>query len=212
MTFNTGDDPFDSLLSLEDEFYKDGYNLGVSDGSRVGLIEGRFFGLEKGFEKYASMGRLHGRAVIWTGRLPPVRDTAGSTASTQVIEKSLETLPVQQESGRKIQSKVKQPSRELKVRGLAANMRLEKHIRTLYALTESESLSTANNEESVSEFDDRFTRAEGKARIIESLTGETMTQQNPADSLSGPSGPESRPVHVKRGDDAIEDISSLARH
>ena len=74
MTFTTEADPFDSLLSLEDKFYKEGYDLGVSDGTHAGLIEGRLFGLERGFEKYVSMGNLYGRAVIWTGRLPTTQE------------------------------------------------------------------------------------------------------------------------------------------
>lgn len=61
---------FDSLFCLEETFYKEGYELGLADGKRAGLIEGRLTGLERGFEKFAQMGRLHGRCVVWAGRLP----------------------------------------------------------------------------------------------------------------------------------------------
>lgn len=67
-------DPFDSLFSLEEIFYKEGYELGLADGRRAGLIEGRLTGLERGFEKFAQMGRLHGKCVIWAGRLPNSRN------------------------------------------------------------------------------------------------------------------------------------------
>jgi hypothetical protein len=50
--------------------------------------------------------------------------------------------------------------------------RLERHLKVLHVLSESESLSTENTEEAVSEFDDRLKRAEGKAKIIERLVGE----------------------------------------
>lgn len=63
-------DPFDSLFSLEETFYREGYELGLAEGKRAGLIEGRLTGLERGFEKFAQMGRLHGKCVIWAGRLP----------------------------------------------------------------------------------------------------------------------------------------------
>lgn len=63
-------DPFDSLFSLEDTFYREGYEHGLADGRRAGLIEGRLTGLERGFEKFAQMGRLHGKCVIWAGGLP----------------------------------------------------------------------------------------------------------------------------------------------
>jgi hypothetical protein len=58
-------DIFDSILDLEEQFYAEGYKLGVADGARAGRIEGRVFGLEKGFEKFLEAGRLHGRAIIW---------------------------------------------------------------------------------------------------------------------------------------------------
>lgn len=62
-------DVFDSLLTLESQYHKEGYDLGVTDGARSGRIEGRLFGLQKGFEKFAEMGRLQGRAAIWHARV-----------------------------------------------------------------------------------------------------------------------------------------------
>ena len=206
-------DFLDSLLTLEDEFYKDGYDLGLSDGSRVGLIEGRFFGLEKGFEKYASMGRLYGRAVIWTGRLPLARDSTESAASAADIERDLERLSVRHQTRGIIQSEVEKLSGQFKLPGLPANTRLEKHLRTLYALTEPESLSTANDEKSVSAFDDRYSRAEGKAKVVENFTGDTVAQEDLVRSLFNSSGSGPKDVRVKRGEGGIEDFSSLqARH
>lgn len=64
-------DPFDYLFSLEETFYREGYELGLADGKRAGLIEGRLTGLERGFEKFAQMGKLHGKCEIWAGRLLP---------------------------------------------------------------------------------------------------------------------------------------------
>ena len=208
MMSTTEDDPFDSLLILEDTFYKEGHDLGVSDGKRAGLIEGRLFGLEKGFEKYASMGELYGRAVMWTGRLPisrdipvpPVPDTREASAADKKICES----PSVPESNRDVRPQVEELPGRTSVPGLAANKRLEKQIRTLYALTEPESLSTDNDEISVSEFDDRFNRAEGKIKVIEKLTGETSLQELHGEAKDG---------KVRRGDGGIEDISSLhARH
>lgn len=64
---------FDSLFSLEETFYKEGYELGLADGKRAGLIEGRLTGLERGFEKFGQMGRLHGKCAVWAGLLPNSR-------------------------------------------------------------------------------------------------------------------------------------------
>lgn len=211
-----GGDPFDSLLTLEDSFYKEGYDLGVSDGTRAGLIEGRLFGLERGFEKFASMGRYHGRAVIWTGRLPFTRDnwvSDGQDASAADTAKFSPSLSVQETNQGSIRPKVEILSGRTTVSRLPANMRLEKHVRTLYALTEPESLSTANDENSVSEFDDRFNRAEGKIKIIEKLTGELRSRETPGHSSFNLSGLEPKDEKVGKGDGGIEDISTLhARH
>ena len=54
----------DDRLSLEEQFYKEGHDLGVSDGQRAGQAEGRQFGMQKGFEKFVQMGKLHGRAEV----------------------------------------------------------------------------------------------------------------------------------------------------
>ena len=210
MTPDADSDPFDDLLSLEDKFYKEGYDLGVSDGERAGRVEGRLFGLEKGFEKYAAMGRLHGRAIIWAGRLPEIKapaDVEMRGGENKRAETSIETLfpqggqdgPASEEASHKMHS-------------LPANPRLESHIRTLYALTEPESLSTENNEDSVSDFDDRLKRAEGKIKIIERLTGEAVSGEM-SDSSLGEEGALQNARTSKKGDGGIEDISSLhVRH
>ena len=213
----TADDPFDSILSLEDQFYNEGYDLGVSDGNRAGLIEGRSFGLEKGFEKYGSMGKLYGRAVIWTGRLPASRDTpvpySQDASSTSTDTANVSKVLSLQESNGGVQPGVERPLGRVRIPGLPANIRLEKHVRTLYALTEPESLSTNNDEKSISEFDDRFNRAEGKIKVIEKLTGVTDSRGILGRPTSDSSEPETRNGKIKRGDGGIEDISSLhARH
>jgi hypothetical protein len=55
---------------------------------------------------------------------------------------------------------------------LPDNPRLGKHITTLYALVETESLSTENNDEAVDDFDDRLRRAQGRFKVIERMVGE----------------------------------------
>ena len=203
-------DPFDDLLSLEDKFYKEGYDLGVSDGERAGRVEGRLFGLEKGFEKYAAMGKLHGRAMIWAGRLPGLsKDDVGSkNGEEKGATTSIEALSAQ---GKQDEPASKAAS--CKLHSLPANPRLEGHIRTLYALTEPGSLSTENSEDSVSDFDDRLKRAEGKVKIIEKLTGEVISGEISEDFLSGEQAGVQNARTNKKGDGGIEDISSLhARH
>src|SRR5271163_3634496 len=83
------DDVLDDLLSPEENFYRDGYELGQADGTHAGHVEGKLFGIEKGYEKALEMGRLAGRAAVWTiragkdqssphGRTPFVTDSTGS--------------------------------------------------------------------------------------------------------------------------------------
>ncbi len=204
-------DPFDHLLSLEAEFYKEGYDLGVSDGERAGLIEGRAFGLEKGFEKYITMGKLHGRATIWAGRLPDHKNEG--TNKENMARKQKQSLNFEDLSAEEKKDEAGLNAASGEAPNLSANTRLEAHIRTLYALAEPGSLSTENNENSVSEFDDRLKRAEGKVKVIEKLTGEKAFVDASTTALPTGQGPIPKATTNKKGDGSIEDINSLhARH
>ncbi|KAL8636816.1 MAG: hypothetical protein Q9226_009205 [Calogaya cf. arnoldii] len=152
-------DPLDQLLELENTFYKEGYDLGIQDGSRTGRIEGRLFGLTSAFEKFSTMGNLHGRSVIWTARLSTPQLANTKSEITANNPNALATNALATESTQS------PPSSSLPQ--IPHNSRLEKHIQTLCALTEPASLSTDNTEDAVSDFNDRLKRAEGKAKIVE---------------------------------------------
>jgi Essential protein Yae1, N terminal len=187
-------DPFDDLLGLEDRFYNEGFQLGTTDGVKAGRIEGRAFGLEKGFEKYVEIGRLHGKSLVWAGRLSKFQtsDTEASHVTEDGVSEQAAS-PLNEES-----------STFLNLPPLPTNPRLEKHIKILYALTEPASLSTDNSEDAVSSFDDRLKRAIGKVKIVEKLVGE--------EGLTSGAN-RGRQNEGSGGDGGIEDISILrARH
>ena len=207
------DDLFDSILRLEDQYYKEGYDLGVKDGTRAGLIEGRLFGLEKGFDKYAAMGMLHGRSVIWAGRMPH----GGAESSGHEVSQ-VSTL---EHAGPRLQLN-ELPSHEFSKPSISGalplvqnNGRLAKHIRTLFALTEPSSVSTENNEDSVSDFDDRLKRAYGKIKIIEHSSIGVNSSEHPTtkSESSYNFGLSNDQAATFKADGSIEDASSLqARH
>ena len=170
------DDLFDSLLDLEDQYYQEGYDVGVKDGTQAGLLEGRLFGLEKGFEKYLAMGRLHGRSVLWAGMLPRSRRGKSSNGDVSQLANAGGTQKCPQHN--MLPAPDNLPTTQ-------SNTRLERHIRILYALTEPSSLSKENNEDSVSDFDDRFKRADGKVKVIEKLLGESDSNKQLKSELSG---------------------------
>ncbi|KAI4180849.1 MAG: hypothetical protein LQ346_006902 [Caloplaca aetnensis] len=194
-------DPLDSLFELENTFYEEGHDLGVQDGSRAGRIEGRRFGLEKGFEKYVVMGRLHGRSVVWAGRLSSPSQTSSNLGAEDTVGVSEDGAPGQA-------SHPPESTGPDAKATIPHSTRLEKHIRTLYALTEPASLSTDNTEEAVSDFDDRLRRAEGKVKIIEKAVGDASLGGDSSTASSGNAGQSSSKV-----DGGIEDMSVLqARH
>ena len=160
MANEDSEDPFDVVLNLEDQYYHEGFQAGVEDGSRAGLIEGRIFGLEKGFEKFFEMGKLNGRACIWSARMQRSKDLS---------EQSLDA----DDEGNN--------TREVK--SLKYSERLDKHVRILCALSELESLSTQNTEDAVSEFDDRFKKATSKVKVIESIIGEEHVDKDSQDMV-----------------------------
>ncbi|KAL2021782.1 hypothetical protein VTK56DRAFT_6556 [Thermocarpiscus australiensis] len=191
---STTADPFDSLLTLEDEFYAQGYNQGVADGLVAGRTEGRQLGLERGFQKFLESGRLQGRAIVWANRLgrqktarprPPRSDLKVEQGQKQQqpgvaselqrgIGRGGESMPEDGDGeGASEERKASAPApARFELPPLPANPRLGKHIATLYALAETESLSTENTDEAVDEFDDRLRRAQGRAKIIERMVGE----------------------------------------
>ena len=198
MTAQVGlsDDLFDSALGLEDEFYQEGYVLGVEDGKRVGLIEGRSVGLKAGFEKFVIMGRLHGRATTWAGRL-------SEQAEVSRVENRTEAKLAMENIQRTSMSQ-ELPNAVLRLR---RSSRLESHIKTLFALTEPGSLSKHNNETDVAAFNDRQRRAEGKFRIIEKISGEDSSSDFVPRHHKHSSKPQSRK------ESNIEDAGILlARH
>ncbi|KAI9815003.1 MAG: hypothetical protein M1827_002846 [Pycnora praestabilis] len=223
-------DPFESLLSLEDQFYDEGYQLGVADGYRAGRIEGRVFGLEKGFERYVAMGALHGKSAVWSGRLtkaPKQReaDPAPLPAQHQQHKEQLSSVHVGGsrtvgDSGVGGESMAAEGASEQDVQALPDNPRLQRHIQTLHALTEPASLSTQNNEDAVSDFDDRLRRAGAKVKVIEKLIDEADKNSGEgspnADGMMGGKASGSCASKQSKEDDGqgnIEDISALqARH
>jgi hypothetical protein len=194
-------DPFDDLLTLEDTLYTAAYDLGVSDGAHAGRIEGRIFGLEKGFEKFAELGHLHGRSVIWGSRLPDLTSTANLTSP-----------PSRDHNGKDSEERKHLPR-------LHTSARLHSNTTLLHSLTDPETFSTSNTEEAVADFDDRFKRAGAKAKVIERIVGETSASTAKSPDAS-PARSKNAPVHVaggqnktgggggtKKGDDSMEDFA-----
>lgn len=201
------DDPFDSVLDLEETYYQEGYDLGVADGSRAGRIEGRVFGIEKGFEKFAAMGMLQGRAAVWASRLPRKKEQGkdnekkATIAQDEVTSSSLEAspnnlMPTTSEGIALVP--VEDGVVASGLPPLAVNPRLERHIQTLFALVEPDTFSTENTEESVADFDDRLKRAGAKAKVIERIVGEGDVDTRQTDTSPSASGTKDRRVKVSR--------------
>lgn len=174
------EDPFDSLLNLEDDFYNEGYDRGVTDGSRAGYLEGRRFGIEKGFEKFLSAARIHGRATVWAARLP----SSSGELSVSGTNFALARLP--------------------------NNPRLVKHIHTLLALVDPSTLSIENNEDAVSEMDERLNRALAKVKVIEKIIGEGGTEKDQSHQTSHSSTTQivqaGTPLERREKSENIEDV------
>jgi hypothetical protein len=186
------DDPFDSLLTLEDTLYTSAYDSGVSAGSRAGRIEGRVFGLESGFEKFVALGELHGRSVIWGARaLAPTTTSTSTTAVKSVTLAKSESGEVEKDE--EINIPTFHPT----------STRLINNITLLHSLTDPETFSTENTEEAVADFDDRVRRAGAKAKVVERIVGENKMT---ADGAKSPKS-EGDKGNAKKGDDSMEDFA-----
>ena len=202
-------DIFDSILNLEDEFYQEGYELGARDGEKAGRIEGRLFGIRKGFEKMLVMGKLRGQALVWRARhelsrASPTHDdiTQNYKQAGLIGSKQHEESEVGSSEFGVLVEKAKQESK-LCVRFFLASTRLEKNIDILLEVTEPSAISTQNNEDSIEEFDDKFKRASAKLKVIEATVRETKRRSGIAaleDDQGGSAKSRTHPVRL--ADDA----------
>lgn len=207
-------DLLDSVLGLEDEFYNEGYVLGTADGTRAGYLEGKAFGLEKGFEKFLEMGKLHGKATLWAMRLPPTvpKITSNENVQSTSQPKSSEESHQPELPRSSLSTGHLEELSRLRLPLLPANPRLEKHINTLLGLADPATLCTDNTEQSIAEFDDRLRKAQAKAKVIEKVIGEPAASEL---SQTGAGESNNQRKAGDRGDGSgnIEDISSLrVRH
>lgn len=174
----------DSLLDLEEDFYKEGYDLGISDGAHAGYTEGTVFAVEKGFEKFVEMGRLYGKGLVWTQRLASLNASNASKYPTLEDEVTLEPIACKE------------------MLDLPPSSRLTKNIDILLELVDPASLVMKNTEEAVTDVDERLKGATTKTKLIQRALGEGE------DSLE--IRPDTKDLQISGdGSGSIEDISSL---
>jgi len=161
-------DPFDDLLDLENDYYKEGYDAGVADSAYAGMIEGKVFGIEKGYEKALELGKLHGRALVWEGRFPQskLRDPVDPVETEKTCADSAIMI---------------QPSEAQRLREILQNLapvpengRLRRHLEALFTMSDGGTVARDNSDHAVTEFDDRIARANAKAKVIANIVGESL--------------------------------------
>ncbi|PWW77534.1 DUF1715-domain-containing protein [Tuber magnatum] len=155
-------DIFDSLLSLEEDYYQEGYAHGLADGEKAGRLEGRVFGLEKGFEKFLELGRLQGRCSVWKARIKPP-DTPATTSAT---------APHGTANNFQI-----------------TNPRAQRQIESLALLLTHPPFK--NDEQSVQEVEETLKRVKGKGKIVVNMLNEKDEQGDSKVGNAAASGEES---------------------
>lgn len=187
----------DGLLDLEEDFYKEGHDLGVADGAHAGYTEGTVFAVEKGFEKFVEMGRLYGKALVWAQRL------ADSNASKKLnLDNEAEDASTIPQQASEKEGTTLEPIACRAMLNIPPSSRLAKNIDTLLELVDPASLTMQNTEEAVTDVDERLKGAAIKAKLIQRALGE---RDDTMDIHSDTRDPQ------KSGDGtgSIEDISSL---
>lgn len=159
-------DMFDELLGLEDNFYKEGYEAGLADGTYAGRVEGKLFGIEKGYEKALELGKLNGRAAVWQVRQQNSEGTSAESTSQALTHSSLVL-------------------EQLRLSRLPKNTRMTKHIDALLSIVSENSLAMDNSDASVTEFDDRISRAQAKAKVIAAIANELLRSDSAPQPSTG---------------------------
>ncbi|KAI9928523.1 hypothetical protein ASPWEDRAFT_103608 [Aspergillus wentii DTO 134E9] len=190
----------DSLLNLEEDFYKEGYNLGEADGAKAGYTEGSVFAVEKGFEKFIEMGRLYGKALVWAQRLADSNASNMSVLENNTGDVSSSAIP-RLPGGQAGLSLSPSACTEMSTLPPSSS-RLAKNIGILLELVDPASLSMQNTEEAVTDVDERLKGALIKAKLIQRALGE---REDTADIH--PDAQDTKPSGDGTG--SIEDISAL---
>ncbi|KAI9039515.1 Yae1 family protein [Aspergillus affinis] len=188
----------ESLLDLEEEFYQEGYDLGVSDGAKAGYTEGSVFAVEKGFEKFIELGRLYGKALVWAQRLA---DSKPSKNPDHDLSELGSSAAPQRANGEDEQISLN-PSICTEMSSFPSSSRLAKNIDTLLELVDPASLPMQNTEEAVTDVDERLKGAIIKAKLIQRALGERedVSDVHPDAKETQTAGD---------GTGSIEDISAL---
>ena len=145
-------DGLDDLMEMEAGFYDEGYKAGVEDGTRAGLIEGKLFGIQKGYEKALELGKLRGRSMVWSSRF---------LKNSQVVHASS-------------QDKHDMSSVAASLPRFENNERLKKHVEALKQLVNADGLDASNSDEAVAAFDELMIKVRNKAKVISNITGEPI--------------------------------------
>jgi len=195
-------DFLDGLLQLEDEFYNEGYKLGVTDGAQAGYAEGSVFAIEKGFEKLLEFGRLYGKGLVWAQRLAvPEQDQVikatqyGDEVPANIVSGDAEELFVEPAVCREMPCVPK-------------GTRLQKNVRVLLEQVDPATLSLDNTPDAISEVEERLKGAVLKTKLIQRAFGERETASDNPHLQSAKDTQTSGD-----GSGSIEDSSSLrVRH
>lgn len=114
----------------------------MKDGEQAGKIEGRAFGLQKGFEKFLELGRLQGRCSVWKARITPQ-----STAPPATVDYTGKPNDIH-----------------------ITNSRVQKQTESLAVILTNPPFK--NDEESVEEVDETLKRGRNKAKVLSNMLGE----------------------------------------
>ncbi|KAL0476057.1 hypothetical protein QR685DRAFT_490246 [Neurospora intermedia] len=110
-------------------------------------------------------------------------------SESQNVENTLENLTLGGTNTNTNKPEMTEKKKE-ELRLLPNNARLEKHVSTLFALVETDTLAKENTDDAVNDFDDRLKRAQGKAKIVERMVGEISERKraNPPAAAGGGAG------------------------
>ncbi|SCU95441.1 LAMI_0F02476g1_1 [Lachancea mirantina] len=70
----------ESVLNLEEQFYREGFEEGRQENLRHNLLEGKQYGLQVGFQRYVTVGLMKGacEVILENSSLPQLHKTARS--------------------------------------------------------------------------------------------------------------------------------------
>ncbi|EGV61697.1 hypothetical protein PSN45_000384 [Yamadazyma tenuis] len=88
------DENLDSLLNLEEQYYKEGYREGQEESTKAQYLEGKEYGFQTGFQRFLVIGYIRGLVDFWENQVETYDASKSIKTHITQIRAIMEKVPL----------------------------------------------------------------------------------------------------------------------